>query len=176
MVEGCRSQDGFTLLELMVAFAMAALLVGVTTPAGLRFYDTMQYRSAVGDLRSAATNARYRAITTGQPVDLLVAPEDARFAVMPAARDSGQNFDLNTARQLAGDLDIQMVSAEGLSPMAGVGAIRFYPDGSSTGGSITVLRPTGVGVRLRVDWLLGRISQESPEQDSPEQDTPGMVP
>ena len=158
---GC--QGGFTLLELMVAFAIAALLVGVTTPAGLRFYDTMQYRSAVGDLQAAAVNARYRAITSGRAVDLLVAPDDARFIVLPAEPESERDFDLDSARKLAGDLAIEMISAEVLSPRAGVGAIRFYPDGSATGGSITVLRPSGAGVRLRVDWLLGRVSQESPE-------------
>ena len=158
-----RYQGGFTLLELMVAFAIAALLVGVATPAGLRFYDTMQYRSAVGDLQSAAVNARYRAITSGRAVDLLVAPDDARFIVLPAEPEAERDFDLDSAKQLASDLDIQMISAEVLSPRPGVGAIRFYPDGSSTGGSITLLRPSGAGVRLRVDWLLGRVSQESPE-------------
>jgi len=44
------------------------------------------------------------------------------------------------------------------------GAIRFYPDGSATGGSIQLLRPGGAGVRLRVDWLLGTIRQEAPQR------------
>jgi general secretion pathway protein H len=39
-------------------------------------------------------------------------------------------------------------------------SIRYYPDGSSTGGSIRVQRPNGDGVRLRVDWLTGRVTQE----------------
>ena len=44
----------------------------------------------------------------------------------------------------------------------GIGGIRFFPDGGSTGGSITITRPSGQGVRLRVDWLFGRITQEPP--------------
>ena len=42
----------------------------------------------------------------------------------------------------------------------GVAAIRFLPDGGATGGSIDIMRPSGAGTRLRVDWLSGRVSQE----------------
>ena len=33
-----------------------------------------------------------------------------------------------------------------------------------TGGSIDILRPSGGGVRLRVDWLFGRVEQEGVTQ------------
>jgi general secretion pathway protein H len=38
-------------------------------------------------------------------------------------------------------------------------AIRFLPSGGATGGSIDIVRPSGAGVRLSVDWLSGRVSQ-----------------
>ena len=56
-------------------------------------------------------------------------------------------------------LTVGMVVAEQDIDADGTGRIRFYPDGSATGGSIDILRDNGVGVRLRVDWMLGRISQ-----------------
>jgi len=34
------------------------------------------------------------------------------------------------------------------------------PEGGSTGGTIELVRPSGAGVNIRVDWLLGQISQE----------------
>ena len=40
-------------------------------------------------------------------------------------------------------------------------AIRFFPDGGATGGSIEVVRPSGTGARIQVDWLSGRITQEA---------------
>ena len=40
------------------------------------------------------------------------------------------------------------------------GAIRFLPEGGATGGSVDIVRPSGSGVRLRVDWLSGRVEQE----------------
>jgi general secretion pathway protein H len=39
-------------------------------------------------------------------------------------------------------------------------AIRFLPRGGASGGSVDVIRPSGTGVRLRVDWFSGRVEQE----------------
>ena len=39
--------------------------------------------------------------------------------------------------------------------------IRFYPEGGSSGGGIDMERPGGTGVRISVDWLVGRVSQEA---------------
>ena len=33
------------------------------------------------------------------------------------------------------------------------------PDGGATGGRVQVMRKTGTGVQLRVDWLSGRVTQ-----------------
>jgi general secretion pathway protein H len=41
-----------------------------------------------------------------------------------------------------------------------VAGILFLPDGGATGGSFDVLRPSGTGTRVRVDWLSGRVEQE----------------
>ena len=41
-----------------------------------------------------------------------------------------------------------------------IASIEFLPDGGATGGSIEVVRPSGVGTRVRVDWLSGQVTQE----------------
>jgi hypothetical protein len=53
------------------------------------------------------------------------------------------------------------VYAAEVSPKPGLAAIRFYPAGGSSGGEISVTRPTGAGVNLTVDWLLGDVAQEA---------------
>jgi general secretion pathway protein H len=149
--------DGFTLVELMVVLAIAALMAGVVMTAGVRMFDTMQYRDAVRKLSNAASTARYQAITKGKPVDLVMEPEAGRFQIKLA----GQATAAGEMSSLGGDLEFSMISAREVSPGRGLAAIRFYPDGGSTGGSISVQRSNGNGVRLRVDWLLGRVSQEA---------------
>lgn len=151
---------GFTLVELMVVLAIAALMAGVVMTAGARMFDTMQYRDAVRKLSNAASTARYQAITKGSPMDLVLEPEAGRFQIRPA----GQPVEADGMSSLGGDLEFGMVSAREVSPGNGLAAIRFYPEGGSTGGSISVQRSNGSGVRLRVDWLLGRVSQEALER------------
>ena len=152
-------QRGFTLMELMVVFAIAALIVGVSVPFTARLFDTMQYRDAVRQISAAATSARYQAITSGQAVDLVLSPDSRSYSVNPAINSI--SLDRNQMETLADDLRMEVISAREVSPGGGLAAIRFYPQGSSTGGSVSVLRASGEGVRLRVDWLLGRVTQES---------------
>lgn len=150
---------GFTLIELMVALGIAALLAGLATPMALKMYATMQYRDAIRGVTGAATSARYQAINSGRAHDLLVAPDSHRYSVQLA--ESG--LDEESASVLPDALSVQVDVARDLVTERGVGVIRFYPDGTSTGGSITVTRDNGAGQRIRVDWLLGRVTHEQPE-------------
>lgn len=147
---------GFTLLELVVALTIGVLLVGLGGPRAVKLYDTMQYRDAVRGLAGAASAARLRAITSGQAVDFMVEPDAHRYAVQRAETE----FDRDAARDVDDSLSIGAQSARQVMSEPGVAVIRFYPDGSSTGGSVTLRRDSGQGVRLRVDWLLGRITRE----------------
>lgn len=143
---------GFTLLELLVAIAVAALLLTAVPAMLSRGLATMEYRSAVRELVAGLKGARRAAMDTGRSVAFQVDTAAHRFG-------TGVELDGEIPRTLGVELTVAETEVE--SPDRG--AIRFYPDGSATGGSIQLLRPGGGGVRLRVDWLLGRISQEPPE-------------
>jgi len=133
----------------MVAFTIAALLMGVSTPMVMRMYDSMKYRGVVRDMMSAVEATRYAAITQGKAVDMVITPEERSFRV-----GTGED------RQYPESISINLETAREVSHGAGTGVIRYYPDGSSTGGSIEIAHESGKGIRLRVDWLLGRLTQE----------------
>ncbi|MFZ5655064.1 MAG: pilus assembly FimT family protein [Pseudomonadota bacterium] len=143
---------GFTLLELLVAIAVAALLLTAVPAMLSRGLATMEYRSEVRELVAGLKGARRAAMDRGESV---------AFWVDTAARRFGTGTELDG--EIPADLQVELTVAETEVESPERGAIRFYPDGSATGGSIQLLRPGGGGVRLRVDWLLGRISQEPPE-------------
>lgn len=141
------SNRGFTLIEMVVSLAMAGLLAGLAAPAMLKAFDSMAYQGSVRDVITNLRAARDQAIVKGRATDFVLSPEDKRFGIENRLNNS-------LAKNITIDL---IVSAEHRQPSRGV--IRFYPDGSSTGGSILLKRENGGGIQIRVDWLLGRVTQ-----------------
>ncbi len=63
----------------------------------------------------------------------------------------------DTVRRLPSDLEIRMLTARSEQLDESIANIRFFPDGSSTGGRIT-LRGGSDDYDVSVDWITGRIS------------------
>lgn len=147
MKPACR-QQGFTLLEIMVAISIAALLMAVSIPSANRLYASMSYRSSVGEVKSLLENARFRARTDGQPVDVWVRPRTRELGLGDKRPEV-----------LASTIEMDVVSAAELTRDGDTAVIRFYPDGSSSGGRISLRRGDSGGVALEVGWLLGEVSQ-----------------
>jgi general secretion pathway protein H len=143
-----RPQSGFTLVELLVALTIMALALVVVPVSMNKLYQTMQYRSAIGDVVAGMRAARTEAIRGGASVPFTVDVAARRVAVGGARR-----FDLPEA------LELGLIVAE-REIVDQQGTIRFYADGSSTGGSVLIRRPSGGGVKVTADWLLGRVTQE----------------
>lgn len=148
-------QRGFTLLELLVVFAMMALVLALVPFAYQKLHESVTYKGLVRGLIEQNTQARLQAMSSGEPAVLQLDFENRRFSVPPAA-DGGV---WPEGYRVEAVVASQEVTDERTA------RIRYYPDGSSTGGSIRVRRPNGDGVRLRVDWLTGRVTQESLDID-----------
>lgn len=142
-----RSSNGFTLLELIAAISIAAVVLAVSVPATGRMYQSVLYREAVGDVITMLQSARYAAINTGTAQDVEVNPKtnQLRFRDRLKQLPSGFSVQVHSARQLN---------------KRDVGVIRFYPEGGSSGGGIDLASPTGAGVKILVDWMVGRVTQE----------------
>lgn len=140
---------GFTLVELLVVFALLALMAGLAPIAFERLNESSQYRSTVRAALTQMRAARQQAHSSGQEV---------RFAVNPQARSFG--VEGAAPHHVPEPLALRAVMAAQESGADGALAIRFLPRGGASGGSLDILRPSGEGVRLRVDWFSGRVEQE----------------
>jgi general secretion pathway protein H len=141
----CAHAPGFTLLELLIAFAIFGLLLAVATPSGLRMYENMQYRGAVSDVFSTLTMARVAAISRGDSLDVVINPE----ARMLSVGDTQSRLPDNVTLRVLGARELNREDA---------GVIRFYPDGSSSGGAVGLVSEQGKETEVQVDWLLGSVS------------------
>ncbi|MFC4473787.1 GspH/FimT family pseudopilin [Comamonas denitrificans] len=146
-------QRGFTLVELLVVFALLALVVSVIPPALEKMRVGMDYRHTVQDITRLLRRARFDATTQGQPVTVAFNTQQRSYGLVGQA-----------AHSLPETLDMQLQTAAEANLADGSQSIVFLPGGGATGGSITLLRQTQppTGLRLRVDWLSGLVSQEQP--------------
>jgi len=141
------SQRGFTLLEIVIALAIAGLVLAVSVPAGARFYESMQYRGAVRDVVTMLSTARHRAVEEGRAKDVEFNPRSNEVSLE------------KSVKQMPSALNLTVSSAAELG-QRNAAVIRFYPEGGSSGGEVSIAMPGQSGVHIVVDWLLGGITQE----------------
>ena len=145
-----RRERGFTLIELLVVFAIMALIMGLVPMAFDKMRDAAQYRDVLRGMISEIRFARQQA---------LLGHTEVRFSVHLG--DRLYQSDGHPAKSIPSPLEVRATVAGTELQGQGVASIRFLPSGGATGGSIDILRPSGVGTRLRVDWLSGQVSQEA---------------
>lgn len=139
---------GFTLLELLAALTVVGLVLAVSIPSTVRFYDSIQYRQSIRDTVTVLASARHEAVTSGVAQDVLINPRErsVRYG--------------DTVHQLPEVVNIAVHSAQEVNRQD-EGVIRFYPEGGSSGGGVDIERPGGGGVSIQVDWLVGRVTHET---------------
>jgi general secretion pathway protein H len=146
-------QRGFTLIELLVVIAIAALLVAIVPSAFGKLREGSQYRDTLRSIIVELRQARQKAIAQGVPVVFRVDLAQRQFGTLG-----------RTMRELPASLELKAtVAAAAEFASTSQADITFLPDGGATGGTLELVRLSGSGVRVRVDWLFGRVTQEPRE-------------
>jgi general secretion pathway protein H len=136
---------GFTLLELAVALAIAAMVMLLVIPAGRHRRDQQAMSGAAHEIATAMRLARARAVATNRSAAIVVDVANAAW------RTAGPVHALPRGTQVT----LRTAGAEEIT--ASEGAIRFYPDGSATGGGLTLARGD-TRYEVEVDWLTGAVA------------------
>ena len=142
-----KRERGFTLLEMMVVLVIAAIAYAVLLSAPLGKASAADLKAAARTLASGLRQAQTTAMATRK---------DAVLTIDVESREYVTTLD-TTPRKLPENLELKLYAAQSEVSSERRGSIRFYPDGSSTGGRITVAS----GERkylVDVDWLTGRVS------------------
>ena len=140
-----RAARGFTLVEILAVVALIALamtLVAVTVGDGL---TGARVKAASRDLVAALRYTRAQAIVTRKQQALELDVEKRSY-VAPRKDEV----------QLPDDMELRLLTAAEERTGATTGRIRFWPDGSSTGGRIKLV----YGERawdVEIAWLTGEV-------------------
>jgi general secretion pathway protein H len=142
----CRASRGFTLIELVVVLAILGLVMVLAVPAADRFMPGAELRAAARTVAAVLREARAHAIRDNREVPAVVNLDSRIIWIEPAGRPA----------QLGRRLGIALYTATSELVDEGTGRIRFFADGTSTGGRVS-LSNDGREYHVLVDWLTGRV-------------------
>jgi len=140
-------QHGVTLLELLIVIALMAVVAGIVIPMFGGPVPTSELRASARQLAAGLRLARSEAVSERRETFLLLDVAGKRFKVDRDAQ----------VHALPSRIELKLFTAQNDLVSDTVGSIRFFPDGGSNGGRITV----AAGTRkfdVDVDWLTGRVA------------------
>lgn len=140
------AERGFTLLELLVVLVIAAASYALVVRFTSGGVSGAELKSAARAVAAGLRDARGTAIATQESAALTLDLEHRSMEVSGGKRPHA----------LPQRLDLKLYTAQSEIVDEKRGAIRFFPDGSSTGGRVTLASGDRT-LRVDVDWLTGRV-------------------
>ncbi len=144
-----RRQEGFTLLELVVAVLLIALAVAVSYPSLTRGSAALQLRANGRDVLNILRYAREKAITEQKEMQVTCDPTTHRIVMSDVAGEDAR------ARDLPEGVKLTRLVLAGEEIREGPLVIRFLPNGSSQNAELTLTSKTGASLRIVTDPVTG---------------------
>ncbi len=148
-----RASQGFSLIELVVVLFILVIgfsALGINIAAG---NQSSQMKAAVRDMVSALRYARGQALISRKQTVVAIDLAENQYTVS----------NRNKVFKLDKDMQVTMVIAQDELDENEIGKVRFYPDGSSSGGRIT-LEWDELAEEININWLSGQVSIKADEQ------------
>lgn len=142
-----KTQQGFTLLELIIVLVVSVLgfaAVGSNISSG---NQSTRLQAAARDMASALRYAHGQALVTRQPVSVSVNLDENSYRI--SNKDKVYFMDEQ--------IEISVVVAEEEMQEGKEASIRFFADGSATGGRITLEWGKQLR-RIDVNWITGAVA------------------
>jgi general secretion pathway protein H len=138
---------GFTLIEVVVVLGVLALVTALVLPMMSGTQSKADIQSSARDLAAALRVTRNLAMTRGRTEALVIDTASGAFRAGSSA----------VPHRVAKGVNVVLVTATQEEIAEHTGSIRFFADGSSTGGGIRLSKGNNRD-QVLVDWLTGRVS------------------
>lgn len=141
------NQGGFTLIELLVVVVIMAMSYALASPMISSGVSGTELKASARQLAAGLRKARSDAVAQRRETVLTVDVDGHQFQLSGDQR----------IYRLPKSVDVKLFTAESELVNGSSGSIRFFPDGGSTGGRVTVsARERKYDVDI--NWLTGQIS------------------
>lgn len=140
------SPGGFSLIELLIALVLLVAALALAPPYFNKGLTTAKFKSSVRLVAAGLRSAQSQAIARNQEKLFILDVEKRQFSIGAESPPT----------KLPSSLTLTLKTAESEQISDSEGGIRFFPDGSSTGGAITVASDTA-SLSLAVDWITGKV-------------------
>jgi len=136
-----------TMIELLVVLSLMGLMAAMAVPMLSGGVSGSELKGAAREVAAGLRFARSDAVATRRETRLVFDLEQRTFRIDRDAR----------LHALPKKVELKLFTAQSDIADEKTGAIRFYPDGGSNGGRVTI----AAGERkyeVDVDWLTGRVA------------------
>ncbi len=142
-------EAGVTLLEVLIVLAIMGLALVATAPLVSGSRAGFEVKAAGSLFVGAAREARELAIRLNRPVSLRLDVEAKQLSI-----NGGEPLRLGS-----NELEIAFTTARSLALDEDTGSIIFFPDGSSTGGAVTLGRGA-IKRAYEINWITGQVRRK----------------
>jgi len=141
-----QANKGFTLFEILVVFVIFALVLSIVPPFLPNVIASSQAKTAARDIAANLKRIRSLAVSRQLEMTLSLDVEKKSFSI----------DDKEKKLALSDNSSLSIVTARSEQLSENIGRIRFFPDGSSTGGQIT-LSHAKKDYLIDINWLTGNV-------------------
>jgi len=138
---------GLTLIEILIVLSLMAIVAAIAVPMFAGSVSNTQLKSSAREIAAGLRFARSEAIAGKRETVVVYDLERRAFVVDRDPREHA----------LPRGVEMKLTGAQTDIANEHVGAIRFFPDGGSNGGRVTI----AAGERkfdVDIDWLTGRVA------------------